>query len=57
MVGTFAYVGRKLLQEWALSKMIFMTERTLRQMCVLFIQKKNNVYPPLIESVCLLYGA
>lgn len=43
MVGTFAYVGRKLLQDWGLSKMIFMTERTLHQMYAQFIQKKNTV--------------
>ena len=50
MVGIFACPGIKLSAEWALSKMIFITEKTLRRMYVLFLQMKDIAARELLET-------
>lgn len=50
MVGIFACPAIKLSAEWALSKMIFMTEKTLRRMYVLFLQRKDIAARELLET-------
>lgn len=49
MDGTYAWIMKKLLAVWVLLKMIFMIEKILHQMFVLYIQKQSIVVKVLQE--------